>query len=194
MGQGKWIYNYDDGTIYHWKYKSKHKGPSGKWVYVYDDGSTSEATRNLPESEKTYGNNVASIGYKQSGALGLRQKTDKKTMQIVNTNPDRLFTKVEKPEKAMKGEGVDQVQYVSYGRLHMERKNLERKLTPAKEKVEKSVSKGIKLGSQEARKIAEKGRKAFTKLFNRVKEAGGNYLNRTKKNRRAAKNFFTSRF
>lgn len=84
MKHGKLIYMYDDGTLYHHKYRDRYMGPSGKWVYVYDDGSmsskvsTKKINKQIPKPLMPY-----PTGEKMKALSSKKKKKDKKQDYII---------------------------------------------------------------------------------------------------------------
>ena len=131
---------YFDDELYHWKYKDKYK-KGDHWVYIYDDGSTSEQVAPSLQGR--------SLNY--NGQTGEITRTNRYKV----TNPSHLFnkkrTEVIKEGKASKPEITNDSrrrkftevnEYTEYGRIHMERMNLERKLSTLKLEYEAKAKKG----------------------------------------------------
>lgn len=126
--------------LYHWKYKSKYK-KGDHWVYIYDDGSTSEATNPSIQGR--------SVNY--NGQTGEVTKTTK----WKSTNPEHFFTQKRTVVKKTGEKSVPSVtgdsrarkyteahEYTEYGKLHMARMNLERKISTMRVEYEGKAKKG----------------------------------------------------
>lgn len=126
--------------LYHWKYKDKYK-KGDHWVYIYDDGSTSEATNPSIQGR--------SVNY--NGQTGEVTKTTK----WKSTNPEHFFTTKhtvvtktgEKSMPSVTGDSrarkfTEAHEYTEYGKLHMARMNLERKISTMRVEYEGKAKRG----------------------------------------------------